>query len=258
MNPYMIRKNILELCFEAKEGHIASSFSIVEILMSIFLVNREISKSTNLENIILSKGHAALALYGLMMEVPEYAKIMENGICKNGSILIGHVPKISEIGLNFGTGSLGHGLPFALGLAFGRKTSSHERIHVIIGDGELNEGTIWESLNILEKFPNLKINIYIDANKSSNRAIPMNAAFTALQAGYGAKLIDGHNPTEITDAITETLLSERYQIFICKTIKGFPLMCMMNNPAWHHKMPEKEDLKSFIKELKAHHEKNIF
>ena len=257
MNPYAVRKNILELCFEANEGHIASSFSIVEILVSIFLSNQKLSKSISLENIILSKGHAALALYGLMMEIPEYSEIMEKGICKNGSILIGHVPKISEIGLNFGTGSLGHGLPFALGFAFGKAHPSQERVHVIIGDGELNEGTIWESLNILEKFPNLKINVYVDANESSNRAIPMDAAFRALQAGYGAHVIDGHNPGEIMDAITETLHKDRYQIFICKTIKGFPLKCMINNPAWHHRMPDNEDLKVFMKELKDHYEENI-
>jgi len=249
LNPNRIREHILRLCFASSEGHIASSMSIVDLLVSVYSVNKLKTKSDRFDNIILSKGHAVYALYGLMLELGIYDSFFENGVCENGSFLIGHVPQIRELGLNVGTGSLGHGFPYAVGRAFS-KVDGSDRIHVIVGDGELNEGSIWETLNLLEKFPELPINLYIDDNRSSDRAIPLDAARRALKCGYNAKIINGHDIQDMKDQILNSYNSKGYKIYLCETIKGYPLRKMIGNPSWHHRVPNETELNEFLRELK--------
>ena len=244
-----IRKKILELCKNSQEGHIASSFSIVEILIAIHFVDRKHFNSKWFENIVLSKGHAVYALYGLVSFLEGGSEILNDGVGSVGSKLIGHVPQIFEIGLSCGTGSLGHGLPFALGRAFALEKSSKRRIHVIVGDGEMNEGTFWESINLLQKFPLLRINIYIDANGSSDRAIPMAKGLIALRQAYGAIDVNGHDLSALCFTINDKINESGSNIIICATQKGYPISEIINDPSWHHRVPSEIECNHFISQL---------
>ena len=130
-----IRKNILKKTFDAKSSHIGSCFSIVEILYTIYFLQLK-----NQDTFILSKGHAALALYSTLNQKGILSKTLLDSYGKNNSNLMSHVSHKVK-GVEFSTGSLGHGLPYAVGKALGEKINKNNNIYVLMSDGELNEGT---------------------------------------------------------------------------------------------------------------------
>ena len=136
-----IRKNILQLTFNAKSSHIGSSLSIVEILYTLYF-----KKIRKIDRFILSKGHAALALYCILHEKGILSKKIIDTFGKNGTPLMAHASHKVK-GVEFSTGSLGHGLPVGVGKALYFKTNNKKnKVFVLISDGELNEGSTWESL----------------------------------------------------------------------------------------------------------------
>jgi transketolase len=139
-----LKKIILELAYKIKEGHIASSFSIIDILYLLY--NKIMS---NDDMFILSKGHASLALYAILYDKGIISKEDLFSFCEFNSNLGGH-PKLNTVmGINASTGSLGHGFPMAIGMALGRKINNKSgTIYCLIGDGEANEGTVYESMLI--------------------------------------------------------------------------------------------------------------
>ena len=155
-----IRVNILKKTFQAQSSHIGSCFSIVELLVVLYF-----GKLKKKDTFILSKGHAALALYCTLFEKKLLPKLELDSYGKNNSNLMSHVShKVKNI--EFSTGSLGHGLPYAVGKALGEKIDkTNNKVYVLISDGELNEGTTWESL-LFASFHNLNnLFIIIDYNK---------------------------------------------------------------------------------------------
>ncbi len=245
-----IRRKILDYSNRTNEGHVASSFSIVEMLHAIYLVDEEnTNKHSNLnQRLIISKGHAAFALYAFYSHF-NLLDFDEDKICVNGSKLIGHVPYDPEFGFTFGSGSLGHGFPYAIGRAYRNlKNGISDQIYCIVGDGELNEGSCYEAFLMLKKFPRLPINILIDNNKSAERGLAIDMFLDSIRAFWGAHEIDGHCTKDIFKLLTtETELG--YRIIICNTIKGYPIAEMINNPAWHHRSPtltETEDFKKLL------------
>ena len=155
-----IRINILKKTFQAQSSHIGSCFSIVELLAVLYF-----KKLRKKDTFILSKGHAALALYCTLFEKKLLSNLELDTYGKNGSNLMSHVShKVKNI--EFSTGSLGHGLPYAVGKALGEKIEkTNNRVYVLMSDGELNEGTTWESL-LFASFHNLNnLFIIIDYNK---------------------------------------------------------------------------------------------
>ena len=245
-----VRHKILEFAYDSGEGHVASSFSIVEILIEIYYSIVTHEQHVDFRSLVLSKGHAVFALYGLMSQIPELRSHVERKVALEGSSMIGHVPKLPELGLFFGTGSLGHGLPHALGVAFDRLDRGiNDRVHVIVGDGEANEGTFWESLNILQKFPELPISIYIDANGSTSRAIPEHGIKQTVIEIWGASECNGHNRSELRSCIATSREKSEASLLWCNTIKGYPLCEIMNSPSWHHKAPTLEEFQQFSNKL---------
>lgn len=155
-----IRKNILKKTFDAQSSHIGSCLSIVEILYVLYFL-----KLKKRDTFILSKGHAALALYSTLFEKKIISKKILDSYGKNNSHLMSHVSHKVR-GIEFSTGSLGHGLPYAVGKALGEKVNrTKNKVYVLISDGELNEGTTWESL-LFASFHRLdNLNIIVDYNK---------------------------------------------------------------------------------------------
>ena len=155
-----IRRNILKKIYDSNSSHIGSCFSIVEILYSLYFL-----KLKKNDTFILSKGHAALALYCTLFEKKILSKKILNTFGKNNTILMSHVSHKVK-GVEFSTGSLGHGLPYAVGKALGEKINGTQNIvYVLISDGELNEGTTWESLIFASHHKLDNLYILIDYNK---------------------------------------------------------------------------------------------
>ena len=236
-----IKTNILKLTYEAKSSHIGSSLSIVEILIALYS-----GTITKKDRFILSKGHAALALYCILFEKGFISLKTLKSYGKNNTVLMGHAShKVN--GVEFSTGSLGHGLPVAVGKALKFKINKEKnKVFVILSDGELNEGTTWESIMFASHHKLNNLNIIIDNNKIqsmdfSQKVINLNPLKKKFLS-FGCKVIEinGHNILKIKKAF-KTKSKSRPKIIIANTIKGKDISFMENNNLWHYKNPNYKD-----------------
>jgi len=253
-----VRRNILTLSHAAKSSHIGSSLSIVDILTVIYnqLINVKSKKS--LENskykIILSKGHACLALYCVLHEQKILSKKILFSYGANQTLLMQHASH-KVPGVLFSTGSLGHGLPFGTGLALSSKLKNkNKKIFVIISDGELNEGTTWEALLFASHHKLSNLIVIVDYNKLQSLTTvkktlnvePLAKKFKSF--GCITKIINGHNFSQIKKNL---LLknSNKPVVIIANTTKGKGISFMENKIEWHYKSPNSEELKKGLEEL---------
>ena len=245
-----IRKKILNISYKAQSAHIGSSLSIVDIITVLYLkiINR------NLKNIfILSKGHACLAHYCLLNQLKVISDKMLNTYGKNNSILMCHSSHKVK-GVNLSTGSLGHGLPVATGIALSNVILKRkEKVFVLLSDGELNEGSNWESILFAahHKLKNLVIIIdynkvqSLDSVKNTIKLEPIKQKF--LSFGCDAVLINGHDHKEIFKAIKKK--TTKPLVVIASTIKGKGVSFMENKVLWHYRPLNKIELEKGLKEL---------
>jgi transketolase len=245
-----IRRKIIELSYKAKSSHLGSSLSIVDILVVLY-------KDYLKKNIfILSKGHACLSLYVTLNKFGFITSKTLKTFGKNNSILMAHSShKVS--GIEFSTGSLGHGLPYAAGRALGEKiNNSKKKIFVLISDGELNEGTTWETLLFASyhKLDNLIIIIdynkiqSIDFTKNILKIEPLKLKLQSF--GCNVKNIDGHNYYEISKSLLSKSNSRKPTAIIANTVKGKGVKFMENKIVWHYKPPNKIELTKALNFLK--------
>ena len=247
-----VRENILKITFTAKSAHIASALSIVDIITVIYLefINK---KKKNI--FILSKGHACLAHYCLLHELKYISKKVLKTYGKNGTILMSHsshkVP-----GVNLSTGSLGHGLPVAVGIALSNKVKKmkNKKVFVLLSDGELNEGSNWESLMFASHHKLGNLVIIIDYNKIQsldfvNKTIKLEPLYKKFQS-FGCQVIsiNGHDHFAIHKNIKKKF--DRPLVIIANTIKGKGVSFMENKVLWHYKSPNQNELKEALNQLK--------
>lgn len=247
-----LRRKILTAAYKSSDGHIPSSFSILEILYAIFIEFPKSSKKIFQKDFdfILSKGHAALAIYAIFDELSIIDDSWIETFSKFDSKFGGHPDyrKLPEVGAS--TGSLGHGLPIAVGKALANKVMGNSQlIFCIIGDGELNEGSIWESLILGVQHELDRLVVIIDLNHSSDRAIKFKNLYKVFKNfGFNVSEINGHSIEEITQSFLN-LSSEQPNLILANTIKGFGLAELENNPAWHHLSPNEENFKKLLEQL---------
>tara|TARA_E500000178_G_C17019605_1_gene754839 strand:- start:1286 stop:2053 length:768 start_codon:yes stop_codon:yes gene_type:complete len=244
-----IRTNILKKTFQAQSSHIGSCFSIVELLAVLYF--KRLRKN---DTFILSKGHAALALYCTLFEKKMLSKLDLNSYGKNNSNLMSHVSHNVK-NIEFSSGSLGHGLPYAVGKALGEKIDkTNNRVYVIISDGELNEGTTWESL-LFASFHNLNnLFIIIDYNKIQSldfvknvmKLEPLKEKMKSFNCNV--EKINGHNLRSIQKSLINR--SNKPKVIIADTIKGKGVDFMENKILWHYRAPTKVQLYTALKKLK--------
>tara|TARA_Y100000591_G_scaffold167206_1_gene144236 strand:- start:1752 stop:2519 length:768 start_codon:yes stop_codon:yes gene_type:complete len=244
-----IRINILKKTFDAQTSHIGSCFSIVEILYVMYFL-----KLKKNDTFVLSKGHAALALYSTLFEKKILSKKIFNSYGKNNSNLMSHVSHKVK-GVEFSTGSLGHGLPYAVGKALGEKINgSQNKVYVVISDGELNEGTTWESL-LFSSFHELdNLYIIVDYNKIQSldfvknvlKIEPLNKKIKSFNCNV--KTIDGHNTKNIFQSL-KLQKNKKPNFIIANTIKGKGVDFMENTITWHYKAPNKIQLEKALNQL---------
>lgn len=248
-----LKKTILKASSNAKEGHVPSAFSILDILWVLYdrILNIDPTnpKDETRDRLIVSKGHSSLGIYAVLAEKGFFSVSDLSDFCKFESILGGHPDRNKVPGVEASTGSLGHGLPMAIGVALGLKIKKIDsRVFTIIGDGECNEGTIWESLLLASHHNLSNLICVVDYNRSTDRALKiddLSKKFTAF--GWETLTINGHDHEEIFEALNTK--SDRPIAVIAETIKGYGCKSLENNPAWHHRAPMDAEMDDLIKEL---------
>jgi len=258
-----IRKKILKMKLVSQGSHIGSAFSCVDILAVLYFrilkLDTKKPKKENRDRFILSKGHAASALYATLVQRGFAPKNTTDAYCQDGGKMAGHTMKDSVPGVEVSTGSLGHGLPIGIGMALtAKKDHRNHRVFVLVSDGECDEGSTWEAALFASHHKLDNLVAIIDYNKiqsfgRTNDVLnlePLKQKWTSF--GWQAKEIDGHNFQELE----KTLLSVPFKkdspnIIIAHTKKGFGVSFMEDKLKWHYKSPTQEQYNMAIKELEG-------
>lgn len=241
---------IAELSVIGKEGHVPSALSILDIVWVIYnkIININLLKrrSRKRDFFILSKGHGCLAQYVVLEKKGIISKKDLNTFCKYKSNFGGHPDSNKIEGIECSTGSLGHGFPFAAGVAYGNKLLNiKSKVITLVGDGECNEGSIWETAMIASHHKLNNLICIVDKNKSSDRALKIDDLKSKFKSfGWLAVNIDGHSQKEIFKALN--IKSKKPLAIIANTIKGKGINFMENNPEWHHKNLNQDLFKKII------------
>lgn len=232
----MRRDMLVTSCF-AREGHLPSSFSVLELLVAIYDVMGPDDKFT------LSKGHAALALYTVLAAKGILPEFWWQRFCQPGSYYEGH-PNHRVPGVTFSTGSLGHGIGMAAGLALGMKIQEQPgRVFCLVGDEELNEGSCWETALLAYTLRLNNFVVIVDDNGSS--PLGMRSIVDKFNAfGWSSFAVDGHSVEDITKALDFTSPSLPTCVVACTT-KGYGCK-PLRDKAWHHRAPTAEELKPLL------------
>ena len=257
------RKNVIEMVYNAKSGHIGGSLSSCEIMTVLFnkcmkhsLEGKGSSDYDSRDRFVLSKGHVSPLYYSVLSQVGFIDKSELLTFRKLGSRLQGH-PCLHCPGVEVATGSLGQGLSIACGKAIALKLDKNPaHVFVLLGDGELQEGSVWEAMMQIPHRHLNNLTAIIDRNrlqidgctedvKSLDNLPDKIRAFN-----WNVIEIDGHNIQEIYSAITQSRTSDRPTAIIANTIKGKGVSFMENNAGWHGKAPNKEEYEKAILELK--------
>ena len=264
-----VRMDILEEVYNAKSGHIGGAFSIADILTVLYFnemnIDAKIPDSPDRDRLVLSKGHASAALYAVLAEKGYIDKEELKTFRNIDSNLQGH-PDMNKVpGVDMTTGSLGQGLSAANGMALSSKLDSRGyRVYCILGDGELQEGQVWEAAMTAEKYQLDNLCVIVDANELQLTDSTMNVKginyndieqkFRAF--GFQTVVIDGHNIESIIRALTIAEMTKgKPTAIICKTIKGKCVSFMENQVDWHGKAPNDKEYEMAVKELKQEAEK---
>ncbi len=263
-----IKRKILEMAYVAgsSSSHFGGALSIVEIISTLFAHQLNIKKDDpewlERDRFILSKGHACLAYYAALSEIGFLSEEDLKTFEKDGSILSGHPVKSPKHGIEFSTGSLGIGLSIGLGLALGaKKKKKTNKVYVIIGDGECNEGSIWESALAA---PNLKLDnlvVIIDKNNFQQTGSTENIMNTNklkdkwVSFGWSVREVNGHDVNELLNYFSSLKdNSNTPHLLIANTIKGKGFSFSENNNDWHHAVMTKANYEKAMQELKGNND----
>lgn len=252
-----LKKDAVDMVYYSSEGHLPSSLSIIDL---IYVLYKKILKFDpknpewdGRDYFILSKGHGCPALYAVLADVGFFSKEKLKTFCKFDSMFGGHPDRNKIPGVEASTGSLAHGLPIGVGIALAMKIlKKQNKVFVLVGDGESNEGPIWESAQVARNLSLDNMIVIVDKNKS--QAYSFNYNYREVWAGFGWEVeeMDGHNHEEIERKIKVLLGSEsqKPKVIIANTVKGKGVSIMENNPEWHHKSPDEETYRKIIGELR--------
>jgi len=256
-----IRRSIVSMICEAKSGHPGGSLSIVDVLTALYYDEMNIDplkpKMEGRDRFVLSKGHAAPALYAVLAEKGYFPKEELMTLRKFGSHLQGHPDMKKVPGVEISTGSLGQGLSVANGMALNAKIFKEDyRVYVMIGDGELQEGQIWEAAMTAAHYKLDNIcafvdsnNLQIDGNVDAVMGVePLDKKWEAF--GWNVLSIDGHNFEEIFSALAAAKACKgKPTLILAKTIKGKGVSFMENVCGFHGTAPTVEERDKALAEL---------
>ena len=249
-----LREQILRAACVAGEGHIASAFSILDILWVLYhgLLRHDPANPADpsRDRFVLSKGHASLGIYGILATRGFFPMEELKTFASSSGRLGGHPDSRKVPGVEASTGSLGHGMPMAAGMALGLKIrESSSRVVCIVGDGECNEGAVWEAALLAAHHKLGNFTCVVDFNHSGDRALMLcDLAAKFRSFGWDVVEIDGHDHAQI-EAALKPHGGDVPRAVIASTIKGKGCKEMENNPAWHHKAPKADELEAVLAQL---------
>lgn len=258
-----LRETILGMVAASGRGHIGPAFSVVEILRVLYddVLRYDPARPRwrERDRFILSKGHGCLALYALLAEKGFFPRAELARFCRKGSFLAGH--PVHEIpGVEASTGSLGHGLSIGVGFAINaRYEHASHRTFVVIGDGESNEGSVWEAALHASKHKLSSLTVLIDYNKQQSYGPTAEVLDLEPLAdkwrgfGFATAEVDGHDVAALRRLLTNVPLdATRPTAVVCHTVKGRGLQVAQGNPAWHHHAKiASSDIEGWIEELRG-------
>ncbi|MFT6070593.1 MAG: transketolase [Bacteriovoracaceae bacterium] len=261
LDPKNLRKNIIEMAYSGSSVHIACAFSLVEICSvlysKILTFNKDNPDDEKRDILALSKGHGVMAIYSCLKEMGVIEQEHFDNYFKDGSLLHGlgepSVPGIEVLG-----GSLGHGLPVAIGMALGlKREGSNRQVYCIVGDGEINEGTIWEGLLFAGHHKLTNFTVIVDANGLQAMGEideilnlePMGDKFRSF--GFHTYECNGHDTEALYEVFSDKSNEKvsKPKAVIARTMKGKGVSFMENDNIWHYTRLNEETLDSAMIEL---------
>lgn len=253
-----VRVHSVKMVNEGGSSHIGSVLSIVDILAVLYgrimTYKAHEPEWSERDRFILSKGHAGAGVYAVLAECGFFSISDLGKHYKDGSIFSGHVSHKGVPGVELSTGSLGHGLPVASGMAMAAKIDNkHHKVFAVLGDGELNEGSNWEAFMFASHHKLNNLTVVIDRNrlqsfKSTEETLtiePLQDKFTAFD--WNVIEVDGHNYEQLIEAFESD--TAKPKVIIANTIKGKGVSYMENQVAWHYRTPEGDLFDQAMKEL---------
>ena len=257
-----VLKNILDMSLVAgaNSSHFGGALSIVDIISTLFAYklsfNKNEFKNTDRDKFILSKGHACLAYYSALVELGFISTDEIKTFEKDNSNLLGHPVRNLDIGIEFSNGSLGMGLSIGVGLAIAlKKKSKKNKVYVILGDGECNEGSVWEAAMAAPNFKLDNLHVIIDKNNfqqtGSNESIMdlKNLAQKWKAFEWQTDEVNGHNLNDIYNYFKNLSSKNKPTLLIANTIKGKGFSFSENNNNWHHAVLTQDLYKKALGEL---------
>ena len=259
---FNVRKNILEMAVSAgaASSHFGGALSIAEIVSTLFSYQMKIDKNNpnwdERDRFILSKGHACLAYYAALCEIGYISKEELKTFEKNDSNLLGHPVINRKLGIDFSNGSLGMGLSLGIGVAIASKKKRKKfNVYVVIGDGECNEGSVWEAAM---SAPNFKLdNLYAIIDRNNFQQTGSNNEIMSVESlrdkwssfGWYTAELDGHNIEALCNFFDKSSQINKPKAIIANTTKGKGFSFSENNNDWHHSILTKSFYDKAIKEL---------
>ncbi|MCY6371279.1 transketolase [Clostridium ganghwense] len=256
-----VRKDIVTMLTESGSGHPGGSLSAVEILTTLYFkemnINSEEPQNPDRDRFVLSKGHAAPVLYSTLAQKGFFDKDELLKLRKMGSMLQGH-PNMNYVpGIDMSTGSLGQGISTAVGMAIAGKLDKKDyRVYALLGDGELQEGQVWEAAMSAAHYKLDNLTAFLDNNglqidgnvEDVLNPGPVDEKFKAF--GWHVINVDGHDFEALINAIAEAkAIKEKPTMIVCKTVKGKGVSFMENEAGWHGSTPSREQCDQALKEI---------
>lgn len=254
------RKNILDMVYNAQSGHPGGSLSATEILIYLYFKQMNIDprnpKWEERDRFVLSKGHVTPILYYCLAEKGYFPKEELINFRKYGSMLQGHPDMKKTPGVDMSTGSLGQGLSCAVGMAYvGKKGSKEFDVYAVVGDGEIQEGQIWEAAMFAGNHKLNNLCVIVDYNhiqicgrvEEVNDPAPIDGKFEAF--GFDSVICDGHDFESLEKAFRKFKRTDKPLVIIAQTVKGKGISFMEDTAAWHGKAPNEDMYLRAVAEL---------
>jgi len=256
-----LRADIIRMIAAAGSGHPGGSLSAIDLLAVLYARHLRHDPKTpdwpQRDRLILSKGHAAPALYAVLAHCGYFPRELLLTLRKLGSALQGHPERHRLPGIEAATGSLGQGLSIGLGMALAARLDRAEsRIYVVAGDGEIQEGQVWEAAMAASKFKLDNLTLIVDCNNGQidghvSEIMPLDPLADKFRSfGWDVRAIDGHDPAAIDAAFAAAKAAGgQPRAILAKTVKGKGVSFMEDDVAWHGKAPNKEETEMALREI---------
>jgi len=259
----LLRKDVITMIYQAGDGHPGPSLSIADIVSALYFgilnIDPANPKWSKRDRFILSKGHACPVLYAALARRGFFSENILSSLRSLGSILQGHPDMKKTPGVDSTSGSLGNGLSIGLGIALAGQLMKEEYFtYVVSGDGELQEGVIWEAAMTAVKYKIGRLVMIIDHNglQSGGKVQKISGLLAILPKwesfGWHCQEIDGHNQIEIINAILKAKeVTDRPSMILARTVKGKGVSFMEGDNSWHKRVPTKDEMERALQELRG-------